>query len=38
MSTAFASAGIVAPLMLAVAGAVVFFLTGWQDRRDAKRK
>ena len=37
MSSAFASASIVAPLMLAVAGAFVFFYTGWQDRRDAKR-
>ena len=37
MSSAFTSAGIVAPLMLAAAAAIVFFYTGWQDRRDAKR-
>ena len=26
------------PLMVAAAGAAVFFITGWQDRRDAKRR
>ena len=36
--SSFTSAGVVAPLMLAVAGAFVFFFTGWQDRRDAKRR
>ena len=37
MSSAFMSAAVVAPLMLAAAGAFVFVFTGWQDRRDAKR-
>ena len=32
--SAFTSAGVAAPLILAAAGAFVFFLTAWLDRRD----
>ena len=29
---------LVAPLLVVALGIAVFFLTGWQDRRDARRK
>ena len=38
MTGGFVSAAIVAPLMLLAAGALVFFVTGWTDRKDATRR